>query len=85
MKMDIEGYELNALKGGEEFLKNIDVRYIQMEFWSAEIRLQIKKLLSGYGFLLFKDIAGKQRIGKDDLRKLDRNADIYFIQARYLQ
>ncbi|KAK3577538.1 hypothetical protein CHS0354_026503, partial [Potamilus streckersoni] len=32
MKMDIEGYELRALRGGRDFFEEVDVRYILMEW-----------------------------------------------------
>ena len=60
MKMDIEGYELNALGVGIEFFKNVDVNYIQIEFTEELLQPSITQLLAEHGSVLFKDKAGGQ-------------------------
>ena len=63
IKMDVELFELKVLKGGMEFLKNIDIRFIQMEI-SHHIKRgsahDIVSLLRKFGFTPFGSCNGNQ-------------------------
>ena len=81
IKMDVELFELQVLKGGKDFLKNIDVRFIQMEIahhrnkGSAE---DIVSLLREFGFTPFGRCNGNHNI--TDIPVLNWPADVCFIK-----
>ncbi len=58
MKVDVEGYELNVLKGGEKFIaNNVDVIIIEISLmrdqsWEQQSVFEIFALLRGAGFCL---------------------------------
>ncbi|KAL3868728.1 hypothetical protein ACJMK2_041498 [Sinanodonta woodiana] len=59
MKMDIEGYELRALRGGQDFFESVDVRYILMEWVHHRYNdngNKIIHILLPYGFLPYTNI-----------------------------
>jgi len=68
LKLDIEGYELNALTGALEMIKNKKIKYIQFEFGKNNIQ-------NGVYLKHFFDILSNyqiHRVLKDGLRKMSK-------------
>ena len=84
MKIDLESYELNVLKGGLEFFKHVDVRIIQMELVEKETFEEVVDLLYSWGFLMFRDPGAKNRLKRKDFRQASWPGDIYFIKLTHL-
>ena len=81
MKMDVEGHEYNALKGGTQFFDLVEVSLIQME-WAFHYKTgrNIVNFLSTRGFKAFGDIEGKQSLEDGNISNWP--PDIYFIKQR---
>jgi len=58
MKIDVEGYELEVLRGAMTALADRRIRLIQLEWNGCADRAPIAKLLAGCGYRLMKPTAG---------------------------
>ncbi|KAH3849331.1 uncharacterized protein LOC127874229 [Dreissena polymorpha] len=76
VKMDIETYELRALKGGSQFFKEIDVRYVLME-WVHHREFDtgkvVIKLMEQYGLFPHVNAHVNTRLEPDHYRSWPDN------------
>ena len=84
MKIDLESYELNVLKGAFEFFKHVDVRFLQMELVEEETFQAVVDLLYSWGYLMFRDPSGKERLDRKDFVPGPWPGDVYFIKLTHL-
>jgi len=77
VKIDVEGHEIELLKGGEEFFSSfVDTIIIEVSFqrdtsWDNQLSLQIFNLLNDYGFSL---------INIFDVYNVDASQDMMIVQ-----
>ena len=84
IKMDVESFELQVLKGGVTFLKKADVRYIQMEFArhrEKESGQSIVNIILFHGFTPFANCLRNRNIV--DLPLKDWPYDVCFVKNIY--
>jgi FkbM family methyltransferase len=73
MKIDVEGYELEVLRGAKSALGDQRIRLIQLEWNDCADRTPIAELLSDYGYFLFEPLPDgtlaprSARVSADDL------------------
>ena len=81
IKMDIEGHEYHALKGGEMFFDSVAVPLIQME-WKFHYQngQEIVNFLSARGFDAVADIDGKTSLVGVNIARWPN--DVYFLNQR---
>lgn len=80
LKLDLQGYELNALKGATETLKATDVVLTEVSFYAQAFEPPISMLvgfLADHGFELY-DIASIYARPRDDR---PRQGDLIFVRA----
>ena len=81
IKMDVELFELHVLKGGVTFIKNIDIRFIQIEIVHHRSRRSgqgITILLRYFGFTPFANCLGDRNLV--DVPVNDWPGDVCFIK-----
>ena len=84
IKMDVESFELYALKGGLNFLDKIDIRFIQMEIGHHRSRpsgQEIVTISRYFGFTPFVNCHGKTDLVDLSLKKWP--TDVCFIKNMY--
>ena len=81
IKMDIEGREYHALKGGEMFFDSVAVPLIQMEWkFHYQNEQEIVNFLSARGFDAVADIDGKTSLVGVNIARWPN--DVYFLNER---
>jgi len=83
LKLDIEGHELNALKGAKEMIENKRIDYIQFEFGGCNI--DSRTYFQDFYYLLQENY-NLHRVLKDGLVKISTYKETYeiFITINYL-
>ncbi len=83
LKLDIEGHELNVLKGAEQMINNKKIDFIQFEFGGCNID---SRTYSQDFFYLLKDKYKIYRILKDGLFEISEYKETYeiFVTVNYL-
>lgn len=81
LKLDLQGYELHALKGAAQTLKQTDVVLTEVSFYAQAYEPPISQLVSflaGHGFELY-DVASIYARPRDDR---PRQGDFIFVRSR---
>ena len=82
IKLDVEGHELNVLKGGMKFLMKVNVHLIQLEFsshWNKASGVAISELLQKFRFKPHRHCSGSINLEYVPLYKW--LADLCFVKS----
>jgi FkbM family methyltransferase len=79
LKLDLQGHELKALRGGLDVLRHTEVAIVEVAFYLAGLPLapQVIEFMGGQGFVLF-DVAALSGRERDDRL---RGGDLVFVRT----
>ena len=63
--VDIQGYEIDMMKGAKESLKNMNIGYFFISTHSPLIHLKVKDILKIYGYKLINDFSPRESYTSD--------------------